>query len=36
VKVKPLVEPNAAAMSALITTAYLDIKAQLRLHRPKK
>jgi len=36
VKVKPLVDANAAAVSALITAAYLDIKAQLRLHRPKK
>lgn len=36
VKLKPLVEPDAAAVSALIAAAYLDIKAQLRLHRPKK
>jgi hypothetical protein len=36
VKLKPLVEPDAAAVSALITAAYLDIKEQLRLHRPKK
>jgi hypothetical protein len=36
VKLKPLVEPDVTALSALISAAYLDIKAQLRLHRPKR
>jgi hypothetical protein len=36
VKLKPLVEPDAPAMSALITASYVDMKAQLRLERAKK
>jgi hypothetical protein len=36
VKLRPLVEPNAPAVNALITAAYVDIKAQLRLERAKK
>ena len=36
VKLRPLVDPNAPAVNALIAAAYLDIKVQLGLDRGQK